>query len=285
MKVGVFYPGNNNEHLNVLTAFATGIKRQGYEVEMIPLEKYKPVDMAVVFGVKKKNMPISYARGHVIDEQNKHKLPVIVLEKGYVNRHAYYAAGYGGLNGHAYFVNEGSPSDRWKALKTPLQNYKMNPNGHYLVCGQVPTDASVQHIDINQWTAEKCKYLQNNYDNKVVFRPHPLAQDRTLIIPGVTNSTGALANDLEGCKAVITFNSNAGVEALIAGIPVYAEDRMSMVYNVAMNQINMVKAPIISNRTQWSYDLAYAQWTVKEMSHGMPWLHLIRKLNANKEKR
>ena len=276
MKVGVFYPSNNKEHLNVLTAFATGIQRQGVDVEMIPLEKYAPVDVAVVFGVKKKNMPISYARGHVIDEQNKHQLPVIVLEKGYVHRDKYYSAGFGGLNGRAFFRNKKSPADRWLDLKTELVPYKENKDGHYIVCGQVPTDASVQHVDINEWTAKTCNYIKTNFTDNVIFRPHPLALDRTPLIDGIRTSTRPLSADLENCKAVITFNSNAGVDATIAGVPIFAEDRGSMVYEFSIGKLELMRYPIISDRTEWAFNLAYTQWNIKEMSNGLPWQHLMR---------
>ena len=277
MKVGVFYPNNNQEHLAVLTAFATGIKRKGVDVEMIPLELYKPVDMAVVFGVHKKGMPISYPRGRVIREQTAARLPVIVLEKGYVHRREYYAAGFGGLNGRAFFNNEDSPSDRWEQLKVELRPPQLNPKGHFLVCGQVPTDASVQHIDIHKWTENMCKFISSHTKNKVIFRPHPLARHITPEIAGVETSSRTLMEDFENCRAVVTFNSNAAVDAAIEGIPTFAEDKGSMAFSVSANKIAYMQNPVTLKRTQWANDLAYTQWTLQEMANGLPWEHLIRK--------
>jgi hypothetical protein len=195
-----------------------------------------------------------------------------------VHRQEYYSAGFGGLNGLAYFRNENSPADRWLDLKTELVPYKENKDGHYLICGQVPTDASVQHIDINEWAANTCKFIKTNFTDNIIYRPHPLALDRTPSIDGVRTSIMPLSSDLENCKAVITFNSNVGVDATIAGVPVYAEDRGSMVHGLSVDRIGLMRHPIIMDRTKWAFNLAYTQWNLKEMANGLSWQHLMRKV-------
>ena len=36
----------------------------------------------------------------------------------------------------------------------------------------------------------------------------------------------------------------------------------------------------MGDRTQWAYDLAYAQWNLEEMKLGMPWKHLRNSFSA-----
>ena len=84
MKIGVFVPSDNQLHADALSAFAEGIKSCGHFPEIRHVEDYAPVDIAVVFGVGKKNVPCSYARGRVIAGQEKNGGTTIIIEKGFV---------------------------------------------------------------------------------------------------------------------------------------------------------------------------------------------------------
>src|SRR5690348_14104181 len=122
MSVRVYLPLNDAVHLRVLKAFYDGCP---VKKELVSVEEYRPSDIAVVFGVRKSRVPLSYPRGHVIEEQRRRKLGVIVLETGYLKRgdgpDNYYAAGFGGLNGRANFRNHGMPGDRFKSLEIELK--------------------------------------------------------------------------------------------------------------------------------------------------------------------
>ena len=275
--VVVYYPQTNVEHVSTLTAFYLGVKKFHPGAELLPLEDYgDPVDIAVVFGVGKIGMPISYARAKVIAGQEKAGKQVIILEKGYVRRDEYYAAGFGDLNGRADFRNKDMPNDRWEELGVNLEQWQHNPGGHVIVCGQVPTDASVQHININEWCAEMINAITVEYFIDVVYRPHPLAYDRVPKLDGAFNSHRPFETDMKDARAVVTFNSNAAVEAAIAGIPVFAFDIGSMAMPVANQKLSFIRQPQTPVREQWARNLAYAQWTKKEMEEGKPWLHLTR---------
>ena len=275
--VAVYYPDMNPEHAATLTAFYIGVKKFHPGAKLLPLDHYdEPVDIAVVFGVGKIGMPISYPRAKVIKGQEEAGKQVIVLEKGYVKRDEYYAAGFGGLNGRADFRNEHMPPDRWEQLGVNLEPWQHNPEGHVIVCGQVPTDASVQHININEWCAEMINAITVTYFMDAIYRPHPLAYDRVPKLEGAFNSHRPFETDLKNARAVMTFNSNAAVEAAIAGIPVFAFDTGSMAMPIANQRLSLIRQPQTPVREQWASDLAYAQWTRNEMEEGNPWLHLTR---------
>ena len=279
MHIGVFYPDDNKEHLKMLLAFAKGLKYLNIDHEFLPLREYRPVDMAVVFGVGKKNVPASYARGAVIAQQKLRGMPFIVIEKGYVKRDIYYAVGLGGLNGRAYFRNENMPPDRWTNLGVEMKPWKLSTEGHVLVCGQVPHDASVQHINFYQWCDHIIKLIRQHTDKTIRFRPHPLAN-----FPDIPRFKDAelsfhrnFREDIENASSVVTFNSNAGVDAVINGIPAYAFDIGSMIKDVANNDIETINNPKIFDRNQWAADIAYTQWNEYEFERGLPWLHLLGK--------
>ena len=264
----------------MLHAFARGVRQLGYDPLVLDVNNYQPVDIAVVFGVGKKGVPVSWPRANVIFQQRRQCKPVIIIEKGFVKRDQYYMVGFNGLNHNAAFFNEGSPSDRWEALGVELKPWRYDGE-HILVCGQVPSDASVQDIDIIHWSAEITSFLRKHTDKKVVYRPHPLARNRTPHMMGVENSNRDLATDLSRACAVVTYNSNTAVEAVIEGIPSFAMDKGSMAWEVAchdINRINDYAAPMEVIRTQWAYNLAYTQWNEAEFMEGLPFQHLVTKV-------
>ena len=268
------YTGNNNEENYVLKSFADGCPE---DVWFGSLDDYKPSDLAVVFGTYKKQVPISFRRGHVVHEQKKHGLDTVIVETGYVNRGAgpshHYAVGLNGLNGRADFRNEDSPPDRALEFAHKLKPWRTDGE-HILVCGQVPWDASVDHIDFVEWTHSTVSSLKAMTKRPIVYRPHPLA--RTYAPWGSELSRNYwLEDDLNGCWCVVTFNSNSGVEAILAGIPTVAMDEGSMIMPVA-SSLGQVEAPWTPSREQWFNDLCYAQWTPTEMQKGFTWNHLFK---------
>lgn len=230
----------------------------------------------MVFGVYKSKVPISWPRGEIFRQQRQNNKDVIVLETGYVNRgdgeNHHYAAGFNGLNGRADFRNKGMPDDRAKRLAVELRPWRNGSN--VILCGQVPWDASVDHTNHFQWLQETAAELRKRSGRLVIFRPHPLAKLAPL--PGIEYSTAPFRNDLVDAHCVVTFNSNSGVEALMAGVPVFAFDEGSMVWNVCNRSLDALANPVRPAREQWLADLAYAQWTIAELRNGDAWRHLSR---------
>lgn len=265
------YLSGNPVHDMVIKSFYEGCKA---EKQLLRFEEYKPSEIAVVFGVFKSKVPASYPRGYVISEQRKNNLDVIVLETGYINRgdghNHHYAAGYNGLNGRADFRNANSPPDR--SLGVLLNPWKSGEN--ILLCGQVPWDASVEGTDHIQWLMDAAKSIRYYTDRPIVFRSHPLCNVGS--IPGATKSTASLKEELEQAFAVVTFNSNCGVDAALAGVPVFAFDEGSMVWNIANRFWENLEKPVHQDRGQWLNDICYAQWTPQEMQNGDTWTHLSR---------
>jgi hypothetical protein len=101
----------------------------------------------------------------------------------------------------------------------------------------------------------------------VRFRPHPGAQRRggAAEVPGAATIGGTLAEALAGAALVVTFNSNSGVDAALAGRPVVAMDAGSMAWAVAGHEVAEVVQP---DRTAWAARLAWCQFNKAEMESG-----------------
>lgn len=251
-----------------------------YRAEQANLTDYRPSDVAVMFGTFKKKVPVSWPRGEILRKQKEAGLKTIVLDSGYIHRgdgpNHYYSVGFDGLNGRADFRNEDMPQDRLDRLGIVMQPWRKG-GSHILLCGQVPWDASVQNVDVLKWLVDAVDHIRSKTDRKIVYRPHPKAREHSPPIPGTDYSLKPLEDDLADCWAVVTYNSNTGVDAALLGRPVFAFDRGSMALPIANTKWADLARPSKPCRQQWAANLAYAQWTPQEMKEGKPWQHLFRK--------
>jgi len=274
--VNVYFSGDP-VHDRVLKAFYEGCP---VEKKAKSVTDYEPSDVAVIFGVHKSKVPRSFPRGEIFRQQRTKNLDVIVLETGYINRgdgeNHHYAAGFNGLNGRADFRNRGMSDDRAKKLGVILKPWRKDGK-HILLCAQVPWDASVEtchdYPSWLQWVAGQIRYHSKR---EIRFRAHPLAP-----MPhprGCTNSTAPILEDLKDCWAVVTFNSNSSVEAVLEGIPAFTFDAGAMAKDVASQWLQELERPYMPDRTAWLNDLTFAQWTPEEMKSGETWRHLFKSL-------
>ena len=274
MSIVTAYVSGNSVHNRVIEAFA-----EGAGALLLPFDRYRPGDVAIVFGVRKERVPVSWPRGEIIHRQREAGGRVLILETGYLRRGDgpgdHYAAGWNDLNGRADFRNLASPADRWEKLAMELKPWR-EKGEHVLVCGQVPWDASVQHHDHIGWCQSIMAKLMRLTKRPIVFRPHPKVPNVNYGVLGTRVSRETLADDLRDCHAVVTFNSNAAVEAAIAGVPVFAFDAGSMALPIANQDLGLIEEPVMPDRGQWLSDLAYCQWSLDEFRRGLAWQHLTR---------
>ena len=98
---------------------------------------------------------------------------------------------------------------------------------------------------------------------------------------------------LENCWCVVSYTTNGAVDAILNGIPVICLSDQNITYNIADRCLSNIDNPIIPSddndvitsdnrlllsRKQWCYNLAYAQWSVKEIKEGLPWKHFKKNL-------
>lgn len=276
MLVGIFSPATPEMHVDALEAVAQGCQAWSIDYAIFPLEEgYQPCDIAVTFGVGKQRTPRGQCVEAVFNAHREQGGKHLVIERGFVHRDRYYMAGWGGLNGRADFCNRRMPADRWKQLDVEVAPWRKTGE-HIVLCGQVPWDASVQHTDHIGWCRETAMQLRSLTSRPVIFRPHPMHNQ---VVPmddtGVQISTSAdLIDDLKNAWAVVTFNSNAGVEATIAGVPAFAFDPGAMGYSIMNQSLDAIEAPKMPKRRQWLNNLAYTQWNLDEIAAGLTWNHL-----------
>jgi hypothetical protein len=196
---------------------------------------------------------------------------VLVMERGYLgDRFAWTSLGWNGLNNRATFGRREDGGARFRRHFGGLLK-PWDPNGEYvLLIGQVPGDMSLQGRSLAGWYAEQASAARDHYRMPVLFRPHPVALERNLHRPvaGTPDLHGSLAAALRGAAAVITFNSNTAVDALLAGKPTVVADPGSMAWGVAATEFGQVTEPA---REAWLEQLAWCQFEIDEIRSGFAW--------------
>lgn len=283
------------DHKNVvyMNAFCEGLDNLGIEYEKSFIEDgYIKSDAIALFGWKKGKPSDGPSQANLrtqLIEAHDDPSSTYVMERGYIKRDSYYSIGIGGFNGIADFKNSNSDDKRWLQLDQKLGETNWEDNKLVLVCGQVLNDASLRGINYAAWVYRTIKYIMDygagaggrGYDVEIAFRYHPLYKNREtmpLPIPNakklILDTDESFTDLLNRCRYTVSFNSNIGVESILAGVPTISFDERSMVWNISSHDAGQPYMPTLEERKQWAFDLAYSQWTLEEIKAGLPHRHL-----------
>jgi len=133
---------------------------------------------------------------------------------------------------------------------------------HILVC---PPDEAFEQLMIRAgvleavgWGSRTMDMLRTHTDRPIVVRDRSQAGKTPLVA------------DLEGCWALVTFMSNAAIEAAMAGIPVFALGPCAA-RAIGRTDLSQIENPIYPERTQFAANLLANQWTLQEIADGVCW--------------
>ena len=264
MKV-IVWIGAADHHQKWCGAFVDGLRRHGITPQIAVDRADHECDLAVFWGHK---------RRRVIEAQRAAGRDYLVLEHGFIgDRSKWTSAGFNGLNGRADFhLHKRQDRSRFELNFGHLMK-PWNAGGDYaLLLGQVPGDASVRDVNLDEWYRDTIKAIRKVCDAPIMFRPHPKAGNAPRPDAEMYAGGRTLAECLSMAAFAVTFNSNSGVDAALAGVPVYALDAGSMASPVAND--NLCLAPWRPDRMQWAVDLSWCQWTQAEIRDGIAWDYL-----------
>ena len=251
-----------NYHNKILSCFCKGLS-----VYNIQYKKYyddikiSEKDLIVTFGMGK-NIGIGKIRKKVIKKFHSH----ICIDKGYIDRNNYFSININGLNGRS--ENFAEKNDNLRFLKLGIK-LGLNINGEsVLLCGQVPTDASVLHINYERWLYSTYNKLLKLSKFPILYRPHPKYNKKYNIFGNISNNS--LYEDLSKSRYVVSFNSNICLDALIFGVQPICFDEGCIVYDSCHHNLKVInEQPILKQRIQQIYDITYRQYSLKELEIGL----------------
>lgn len=148
------------------------------------------------------------------------------------------------------------PDDRWRALKTDLWLWRRD--GKHIVVAEPPPTYEKFH-GIEGWTARTVAALKNLTDRPIVTRNKEMQR-----------SGRKLHEDLRGAHALVTHGSNAAVESVFMGCPVFV-DQCSAAALVGLTDLKQIEAPIYPERERWARSLSYSQFAEAELVDGTLW--------------
>lgn len=148
------------------------------------------------------------------------------------------------------------PGDRWKAAGIPLTPWARG--GRHIVVAE-PSPTYERFHGIEGWTARTVAALQSITDRPIVTRDKE--QQR---------SGRPLRADLAGAHCLVTHGSNAAVEAVVMGCPVFVHPDSAAAL-VGRTDLGAIETPIYPDREKWISSLAYDHFNERELIDGTLW--------------
>lgn len=270
MKIRVYQPAYNDKLANVMAIVAQGIPG----AELVPQDDYAPADIAVVFGGVKDIYAPTHTKREIFNHHSGRSL--LMVESAFVKRGEYYQMSWGGFSGDGdHRTSDIKNSDRWERLGIDVKPWQIRGKGApVVVMGQLPRDVQVQNTDHIGWCKRAVAWYQLR-GHAVKFRPHPRVKDPYIYgIPSHYWDIDKLHHTLSTARAVVTYNSNSAIDAVIAGVPAVACENSSMAWSVAAHGFTEnFKTPC---RKLFFAKLGYSQWSLDEIQRGVAWAHLSR---------
>lgn len=204
---------------------------------------------------------------HIVSAYLSAGIPVFVFDWGYMRRvnrteeaqTGHWQISYAGLNRPPTFD---VPSDRFDALGLSVERGARSAGNRALLIGQMPGDAAVGGTCHATWLREKQIELQDlGFD--VVYREHPRGGIK---MPHLPSASGPLIDEMRASRVVVTYNSNTGHDALLAGVPVLCDT------GAAYSALSGAKVPSTTRRREYFNRLAYGQWRIDELPRAVDFL-------------
>lgn len=205
--------------------------------------------------------------------------PVITLEVGALERARTWRVF---LNDSPHLVTQPQNHERRRQLGIQTQPWR-DCGDHIVVALQHGASGRwPAHLTVAQWCHDTIQQVRQHTDRAIYVRHHPRYRVRIGYagirevapkpIPGTYDSFD-MPHCLEQAWAVINYNSNPGIDSVLAGVPAFV-DPSSLAAPVANTDIGLIESPRRPDREQWLNDLAWTEWTHTEIAQGLP-LRLI----------
>jgi hypothetical protein len=269
----------DNGALNSVPIFAAleqGIKNTGFSV----VDSGQDVD--VIWSVLWHGR---MQRNQLIYNQCRAKgKPVMIIEVGNLVRGSTWRISLDHIHGLGIFGNhENLDKSRPTVLGLNLKPLNQKRNNKILIACQ--HERSLQwegQPSMAEWAKRKVAEIRKFTEKDIIIRPHPRSPF-TLTIPGVQveqpkkipNSYDSFDIDYN-YHCVVNHNSGPAVQAAINGVPVIC-DRSSLAFPVS-DRIENINNPTLPDREEWFLKLCHTEWTVDEISKGLPIQRLVSAL-------
>lgn len=174
----------------------------------------------------------------------------------------------------AYFRRD-RPHDR--LVGAPQVQPWRQDGRHILIAGLSAKGAISIGRQSLEWEREIITALRRITDRPLVYRPKPSWHDAQPIQSlGYSPATETINDALRNSWALVTNYSNAAIDALAAGIPIYAEAGVASALSIpSLAEIERPRKLSTAERRQFLADVGYAHWTRQEIEDGTMYRQFI----------
>jgi hypothetical protein len=207
--------------------------------------------------------------------------PVIVAEVGMLKRGVTWKLGLNGTGQDAVYNN--IVPGRAESLGIVAKPWNESGYNIVIACQRSDSEQWAGQPPTVAWLTETAQTIRQYSDRPIIIRPHP--RERISEIPGcyivspksIPGTYDSFDYDqcLKSAWAVINWNSGPGSQAIINGVPAFVGSS-SLAAPVANLNLDQLENPIRPDRTQWLDHLARTEWTIEEISTGLPLAQLLK---------
>ena len=275
MKISLWTQYGALNSREVFDAFANSLVANGYDVVWNdPVSDVDVIWSVLWHGRMAKNKDI-WVRNQRLSK------PTIVLEVGGIQRGSTWKVGLNGINRDAYWGDSNNDDSRKRVLGLEVKPWRTK--GKYiLLCGQHDKSLQWQGMPrMSNWFLNTYDEIRKHTDRPIIFRPHPRCRlpeiERGLRHvfrqepQHVNGSYDSFDMGFDDIHCTISYSSNPGVHSVIEGVPAFVSTH-SLAYDVAndIDFLHDIENPVMPDRTQWLNDYAHTEYTIEEISQGIP---------------
>lgn len=217
----------------------------------------------------------------VYDQCKNQNIPVVILEVGNLIRNVTWRISLDNINGTGIFNNqENLDPGRPKKIGVSLSSCNFQRKSEILIACQHQASLQWQgQGSMKNWVIDTVEKIRKYSSRNIVVRPHPRSPvavnlpNVRLEIPKKINNTYDDFDIDYNYHCVINFNSGPAVQAAIKGIPIVC-DSSSLAYPVS-DRIENLENVRLPDREDWFLQLCHTEWTVEEISAGIPLSRLL----------
>jgi len=266
----------------VFEAFAQGVKNLGHEVVYHDTD----ADFYVIWSV----LWLGRMQGNreIWNLAKKRKKSVIILEVGTLVRGTTWKIGLGHVNALGYnFEKMNIDYERSKKLGLTLKPWKKSGQNIVIFGQHSQSEQWATRLPVNEWLKNLVIEIKKYSNRPIIYRPHPrdrffqkiddFSTSMPIKIPD-SHDVYDHERELETTWCAINACSGVGVQAAINGIPIFCE-KDSLAWPVSIENLSNLENPLTPDRTVWFEKICNTEWTLSEITIGLPILNLIKKLD------
>ena len=198
------------------------------------------------------------------------KRPFWYMDSGYVGNWASDSNPHGWKYYHRIVSNNlqhnkiiSRPADRWEKLRIKIQPWRRTGN-KILIAAPDEKPCIFYGIDLAQWLEQTIATIKQHTDRPIEIRQRN--PDRRARVENNIESA------LDNVHAVVTFNSIAATESILAGVPAFVLAPCNAALPVSDTDLTQIDTPTYADQDQvhaWAHHLAYGQFHNTELANGV----------------